>query len=658
MSVSDRTIDSHIKRIRRKFSSVDPTFAAIEGVYGAGYRYSSGPCMKPGFSAWRASGIGLRLLAFNVLVVFVPIVGVLYLDVYEDRLLETQERAMVQQARLLAAAVSGPVGIDGATAQGILNRVGGRNDARLRVFDAHGRLVADSARAPSRPEDEAPSAYDSASSSARGRVLYRVGAMLARIRSLLAPLVRSAFRLPESGATVEPSAPAGAELQAALAGRYGAATRRTPGQRSLTLYSAVPVRHADVVVGAVIVSQSTFRILQALYHVRLRIFQVVVASLAVAALLTMVAATTIVRPLTRLRRAAASLAERRRLPQDFPGTGRRDEIGEMARALEDLTRRLSAHIALLEGFAADVSHEFKNPLAGIRSAAETIEACDAVERSRFVALMLRDIERLERLVSSLRELASIDGRLEQVDTTPVNLDELLRTVVDGVSLRAQPSTRIIIRSEGGSCRVSGDIESLTQVFENLLTNAVSFAPEGSAVEVHLGRDARSCRVRVEDRGSGIPEAHLERVFESVLYLSPGRRTPGTSRPRPGHRQTHRRRPRRYHRRLEPRGRRCGLRRQAPRGSECGTVMVGNAGGAQDSGLGARRGWDSGLCAAGALLPEKSKCASSRSAYTGDPLAYPAARCCAAPHWLRGSSRRSRSSSPSPDPRRPVAAAST
>ena len=102
-SVSDRTIDSHVKRIRRKFIAVDPRFRAIEGVYGAGYRYHQGHGMRRVLQGV-LRGSALRLLAFNLLVVFVPVVGVLYLDVYEARLLEAQEREIVQQARLVAAA--------------------------------------------------------------------------------------------------------------------------------------------------------------------------------------------------------------------------------------------------------------------------------------------------------------------------------------------------------------------------------------------------------------------------------------------------------------------------------------------------------------------------------------------------------------------------
>lgn len=312
-----------------------------------------------------------------------------------------------------------------------------------------------------------------------------------------------------------------AELQAALSGRYGSTTRRTAGQRSLTMFSAVPVRQGGSVIGTVIVSQSTFRLLQALYDVRLRVFEVVVASLAVAAVLTTVAAMTIVTPLTRLRRAAGALSERGGpLPTRFPGTERPDEIGELARALEELTRRLSEHIALLEGFAADMSHEFKNPLAAIRSAAETVEASDdPEERQRFLSMMTRDVERLERLVSGLRELAHVDRRLEYGVIGEVDVGELVRRIADGASAH-QTSVAVRFETDGAPAHVRGDSESLALVFENLLSNAISFAPAASAVDVRVIREPGSCSVTVSDRGPGIPEAHLERVFERFFTYRP------------------------------------------------------------------------------------------------------------------------------------------
>ncbi len=468
--------------------------------------------------------ISLRLLAFNILVVFVPIVGVLYLDVYESRLLDTQERAMVQQARVLAAALGGTPAIDADAARDVLRRLGQRNEARLRVFDAKGALVADSATlGGTSPRERAASIYGATREDRRGDLLYRVGAALVWVRDVLFALRDRKSVEPDAVVIDDRDATVSGVVAAALRGRYGAATRPTPSQRSVTLYTAVPVDRAGRVIGAVMVSQSSFRILQALYDVRLRVFRIVLASIALAAVLTMVAATTIVRPLNRLRRAATSITERRAsLLGALPGVKRRDEIGELARALQDLTGRLNAHIGLLEGFTADVAHEFKNPLAGIRSAAETIGASDDPdERRRFVALMIRDVSRLERLVSGLRELARVDRHVEDRHGAPVNVTDLVQALVDGLRARENGRVQIRVQSDGSACRVAVDGEALAQVFDNLLSNALSFAPEHSTIEVALARTGAMCSVTVADRGPGIPEPHLSRVFDRFFSYRPG-----------------------------------------------------------------------------------------------------------------------------------------
>src|SRR5262245_4003142 len=94
------------------------------------------------------SRISIRLLAFNVLLVFLPAAGLLTLDTYERQMLRAQEQAMVQQGRVLAAALANPDGIDPLQADAILRDLRQRQQARLRVVDADGRLVADSSRLP------------------------------------------------------------------------------------------------------------------------------------------------------------------------------------------------------------------------------------------------------------------------------------------------------------------------------------------------------------------------------------------------------------------------------------------------------------------------------------------------------------------------------
>ena len=501
-----------------------------------------------------------RLLAFNLLLVFLPAAGFLYLDVYERQLLTAQERAMVQQGRLVAAALSDPSGSGGAVlgvaddatpavtaaasapaelvrrrAIVLLGRLGGRTEARLRVVDRAGDLLADSAGLipPTLP---AAAGYDRTGAATvpypvtpetRQSVLYRAGAALYRLSQRLA--YRSQ---PGSGSETyyPPGKPLlGPEIRAALAGRYGAVTRRTGGgQRSLTLYSAIPVRGpGGEVTGAVLVSQSTLRLLAELVEVRLGVFKVFLASLAAAALLSLLIAGTIARPLARLRDEANALVDRRgRLRGSFRGSTRRDEIGDLARALEELTRRLEGHIRFIEGFAADVSHEFKNPLAGIRGAAElAAEVEDPAERQRFLGLVLREVSRMERLLSTVREITFLDARLDDEPTARVDLGQLLPEIVAGaagIAGQAGRGVRIVLaagRSQGSTpaapLAVRAAPERLAQVFENLLDNAVGFSPADGEMTVHLSRDDDRDQVvvQVEDRGPGLPASALDRVFD-------------------------------------------------------------------------------------------------------------------------------------------------
>ncbi len=511
----------------------------------------------------RPSRIGTRLLVFNLLLVFLPVAGIFYLDVYETELLQAQERSMVQQGRLVAAALGARSELATDEAVALLTRLERRGDARVRVYNGAGALVADSARiaerSGDRPPDEAASQYDVPAKGVRQRPLYRLGAWLARLRRAVTSVSRSLLvpsRLTPASHTTDPVPAAGPEVRAALEGKYGAATRPTAGQRSLTLHTAVPIRDGDRVVGAVLVSQSTFRILQALYDVRLRIFQIVVASLAAAVVLSLLVSATFVRPLVRLRHSALALADRRAPPERFAGVDRRDEVGDLARALEDQTRRLDAHIRLLESFAADVSHEFKNPLASIRTATEMIAATDdGSERARMLGMMTRDVDRLERLVSGVRELAAIDGQLAHDAVDTIDLGALIAEIVQGLRL-SDDRVELVFARDATPAFVRVARDRMAQVFENVSAQRPQFFPEGLSRRGQPGRGGLDSGVVRRDGRRSRPwhSGHTPRArLRAILHVPAdrGRRAPGPHRSRARHRAGDRRGLRRVRSRREP-----------------------------------------------------------------------------------------------------------
>ena len=162
------------------------------------------------FLQWRPSKIGTRLFAFNLLVVFVPVIGVLYLDVYESRLLQAQEREMVQQARLLAAVLGDAPQIDVAFIERAFARLERRTEARLQVFDAQGTLIADSRDTPVPVAFDSRTDYQTVARSAtpavRDRALYKLGAWMANLREEVGTRARSWLK-PEDMPRADPGQP-------------------------------------------------------------------------------------------------------------------------------------------------------------------------------------------------------------------------------------------------------------------------------------------------------------------------------------------------------------------------------------------------------------------------------------------------------------------
>jgi two-component system sensor histidine kinase ChvG len=179
----------------------------------------------------------------------------------------------------------------------------------------------------------------------------------------------------------------------------------------------------------------------------------------------------------------------------------------------------------VEAFAADVSHEFKNPLTSIRAATEVLsDTEDPAERERLLATVEREVARLERLLTGVREVSLIDSRLEDEPAAPEDLGALLSALVEGVRLRAPEGVGVTLSLPEETVTVRAAADRLAQVFENLLDNALGFAPVGSSVRVRLVADrsweGSEAVVSVSDDGPGIPPEHLDRVFDRFFTYRP------------------------------------------------------------------------------------------------------------------------------------------
>ncbi|MBV9496342.1 MAG: HAMP domain-containing protein [Acidobacteria bacterium] len=449
----------------------------------------------------------VRLLAFNLLLVFLPIGGVMYLGAYEKRLETAEMRSMTEQARLVATSIGKDGRLDAIDIDEFLHRT--RGTVRFRIVDANGFLVADSKVLPT------PRRVGSV----RRNTLYRVVAFLARpfLRQIRPPQ-RLEIDFYDNATRLY-----GPEVQSALKGREGFEKKISAGgARSVTLYRAAPIRTKEGrVIGAVVASQSTYTILQDLYAVRLGVVRIFVATLIVATIVTIFFATTIVRPLRQLRLDARSILDRRgRLRGHFKGSNRLDEIGELSRALERIMRRLDSHVKLVETFASDVSHEFKNPLASIRTANEMLaEVNDPADRRRFARMVEQEVARMEKLLAGVREISLIDAQLGQEERQRVAITPMLEKIVEGFRLREGERIRLDLDASKGLF-VEGSEERYMQVFENVLDNAASFSPNGGAVRIEAFAMSNDVVARIIDEGPGIPAHHMQKIFDRFFTYRP------------------------------------------------------------------------------------------------------------------------------------------
>jgi two-component system sensor histidine kinase ChvG len=240
-------------------------------------------------------------------------------------------------------------------------------------------------------------------------------------------------------------------------------------------------------------------------------------------ILSLLLSSTIANPLRRLAAAAVRVRQGAKSREEIPDFSfRQDEIGNLSIALRAMTTALYDRIDAIESFAADVSHELKNPLTSLRSAVETLPLARTEEsKKRLMDVIQHDVKRLDRLITDISDASRLDAELARADDKPVDMEKLLTdmmTIWREVRARQKAVTLDFTidrknAAKGGFIVLGHDLR-LGQIVTNLVENARSFVPENTGrIHVRLSRTKKSCIVRVEDNGPGIQAEDINRIFE-------------------------------------------------------------------------------------------------------------------------------------------------
>ena len=309
------------------------------------------------------------------------------------------------------------------------------------------------------------------------------------------------------------------EIVEALQGQKASAVQ--VNERGQVIVSvAVPVQRFRAILGALLLSTQGGEIDQAVAAERLVIVRVFLVAMAVMVVLSLLLASTIAGPVRKLADAAERVRRRTRQRVEIPDfTSRSDEIGHLSGALRDMTDALYSRIEAIESFAADVSHELKNPLTSLRSAVETLPLAKSdSSRERLLEVIQHDVRRLDRLITDISDASRLDGELQRQEVEPVDLVRLLNTVtgVQNDVMRGDGVTVALAFEPPGTTDefiVPGHDSRIGQVINNLIDNARSFSAKGGEVRVTCRRSRDAVEIIVDDDGPGIPPHALGRIFE-------------------------------------------------------------------------------------------------------------------------------------------------
>jgi two-component system sensor histidine kinase ChvG len=441
--------------------------------------------------------LATRLLATNLLTLALVTFAIFVLDQFRDQLLDERlDRAAIQASFAAEALIGDPPREQVDT----LARIGKVTTDRLRFYAPNGRLLIDSwaTTGPTftlRDPRSQPWTKDAARLLDRGfNALTRSGYM--------PPYVDPARDVRDSWPEAR---------NAYLTGKPQRMVREAP---DLTPMISAAARLPDGSVVTTTVNDRNFTRLIRSERSSLGLAMLTAALLSIG--LSLFLAKTIVTPLRRIARAAHRVRLGRSREVRVPRLpSRRDEIGMLARAVSDMSQSLRTRIDNIEAFAADVTHELKNPLASLRSAVDSLERVDDPNlRRQLLDVTRQDVVRLDRLIGDISEAARTDAELARARFEPVDLGPLIEGLVCAwEQRRSTGDVRIAFaRPRRESTIVVGDPTRLARAIDNIVDNAISFSPPGGLVEVVAARVGDNVRIRIDDEGPGVPAAQREAIF--------------------------------------------------------------------------------------------------------------------------------------------------
>jgi two-component system sensor histidine kinase CpxA len=201
-------------------------------------------------------------------------------------------------------------------------------------------------------------------------------------------------------------------------------------------------------------------------------------------------------------------------------SNRKDELGELARSFNQMAGRIQTLLAAERRLLLDISHELRSPLARLGVAVELARSGE--DREHMLNRIQKEADRLNELVGELLQVTRVESDPSMQKTDIVHLDELLADLVYDSLLEAKAKDCTLLLKAPVSAIVSGDEELIRRALENVIRNAIRYAPRGTAVDIELTKLREAAIVSVRDYGPGVPDEALTRIFDPFYRVDSDR----------------------------------------------------------------------------------------------------------------------------------------
>jgi len=349
------------------------------------------------------------------------------------------------------------------------------------------------------------------------------GAREAEQRSWLAQIIHGLYRMMLEGLPgtvtdqrISASTLKGPEIRLALAGQAASGWQSADNSRQAILSAASPIQDQQGVYGAVVMEQTSRRILLLQNRVLANVINTSLTGLLVVLIVLLAYATRLSFRVRKLRSDAdQAIDQNGRIHKRITASSANDEIGDLSRSFAHVVKRLDQHTSYLESLAGKLAHELRTPLTIVRSSLDNIVGEQHGNTSTYLDRAREGVDRLGGLLTRMSEAARLEQSLQGQQKNPLELNSFIKQCVDAYQ-QANTEQTFIMKPCIGNTMIMANPELLSQCLDKLISNAIDFSRTDTPIVLSLQCDQKTIQLDISNQGPTLPESIRDNLFESMV----------------------------------------------------------------------------------------------------------------------------------------------